>query len=99
NIYIVKLLMFGSAQINLALRSLNRSFSTEEKLRILQEVSVQGVNVTLEKYGIYPSTYYSWRNKLAQMGEDGLKQGMTKEHLKQTHQLEKENEILNTLLV
>ncbi|MEG2337302.1 MAG: hypothetical protein RSC04_06145, partial [Bacteroidales bacterium] len=75
----MKLLTFGSAQINLALRSLNRSFSTEEKLRILQEVSVQGLNITLEKYGIYPATYYSWRNKLAQMGEDGLQHGMTKE--------------------
>jgi len=33
---------------------------TKEKLRIIKEVSEQGVKVILEKYDLYPATYYSW---------------------------------------
>lgn len=57
-----------------------RTFKKEEKLSILQEASENGVNVTLEKHGIYPATYYSWRKKFNEMGEVGLDHGMTKEH-------------------
>ena len=36
-----------------------RKFSKEEKLKILKEASEQGVKNTLDKYGLYPPTYYS----------------------------------------
>lgn len=31
-----------------------------------------GVQATLDKYGLYPATYYSWRKKLLLEGETGL---------------------------
>ena len=41
-----------------------RTFSKEEKLLIVKEASEQGVKIVLEKYDIYPATYYSWKNKI-----------------------------------
>jgi len=49
-----------------------RTWTLEQKLKIIAEAKSQGVAVTLEKYGIYPSTYYSWRKKLLVDGEAGL---------------------------
>jgi len=40
-----------------------RTFTQEEKLRIIKEASEQGVKVILEKYDLYPATYYSWKSK------------------------------------
>lgn len=75
-----------------------RTFTKEEKLRIIKEANEHGVSATIEKYGIYPASFYSWKNKLSQMGEDGLQHGMTPEHLKRIRQLEKENNLLKLLL-
>ena len=75
-----------------------RTFSKEEKLRIIKEASEQGVRAVLEKYDIYPATYYSWKNKLEDMGEAGLEYGMTPHHLKRIRALEKENYALKQLL-
>ena len=75
-----------------------RTFTTEEKLRIIKEASENGVGVTIEKYGLYPASYYSWKKKLDHMGEEGLQHGMTPEHLKRIRQLEKENALLKQLL-
>ena len=75
-----------------------RTFTTEEKLRILKEASENGVKTTLEKHGIYPATFYSWRKKFNEMGEDGLKHGMTPAHLKRIRELEKENKMLKELV-
>lgn len=75
-----------------------RTFTTEEKVRILNEATEQGVTAILEKYGLYPATYYSWKKKLDQMGEEGLKHGMTPQHLRRIRQLEKENSLLKQLL-
>ena len=75
-----------------------RKFSKEDKLRIIKEASEQGVNATLEKYGIYPATFYSWRKKYETMGEDGFRHGMTPAQLKEIKRLEKENELLKKLL-
>jgi putative transposase len=36
-----------------------RTFTKEEKLKIIKEASGQGVNPTLEKYNIYAVSYYS----------------------------------------
>ena len=75
-----------------------RKFTKEEKLQILKEVEQNGVKETLEKQGIYPATYYSWKNKYEQMGEMGFRHGMTPEHIKEIKRLEKENELLKKLL-
>lgn len=75
-----------------------RTFTTAEKLQIIKEASEKGVTATIEKYGIYPASYYSWKKKLDQMGEEGLQHGMTPEHLKRIRQLEKENTVLKQLL-
>jgi putative transposase len=50
---------------------MKRKFTKEEKLQIIKEASEQGVTATLEKQGIYPASYYSWKKKFEQMGLDG----------------------------
>lgn len=75
-----------------------RTFTIEEKLRIIAEAKEKGVTATIEKYGIYAASYYSWKKKLNLMGEEGLQHGMTPEHQKRIRQLEKENALLKQLL-
>jgi putative transposase len=75
-----------------------RTFTKEEKLRIIREASESGVNPTLEKYGVYRASYYSWKQKLEEMGEEGFHHGMTPQHLKRIRELEKENHMLKQLL-
>ena len=73
-------------------------WSKDQKLQIIKEVSEQGVRKTLEKYGIYPATYYSWKKKFSEMGESGLDHGMTKHRKKRIRELEQEVELLKQLL-
>jgi putative transposase len=75
-----------------------RKFSKEDKLQVIKEASEQGVTATLEKHGIYPATFYSWKKKLETMGEEGFRHGMTPAHLKEIRRLEKENDLLKKLL-
>jgi putative transposase len=75
-----------------------RTFSKEEKLSILKEASEQGVKLTLDKYGLFPATFYSWKKKFEQMGEEGFRHGITPAHLKEIRDLEKENALLKKLL-
>lgn len=75
-----------------------RTFSKEEKIRVVQEAAEHGVKATLDKYGVYPATYYSWRKKYSEMGEKGFQHGMTPAHLKEIKRLEKENETLKKIL-
>jgi len=75
-----------------------RTFTKEEKLNILEEVKKNGVQATLDKFGIYPATYYSWKKKFESMGETGFQHGMTSAHLKEIRKLEKENNLLKKLL-
>ena len=75
-----------------------RTFTKEQKLEILKEATAHGVTATLEKYGIYPATYYSWRKKFDTMGEAGFRHGMTPAQLKEIRRLEKENKTLKELL-
>ncbi len=77
---------------------IKRTFTKEQKLSILKEAAEQGVTKTLEKHGIYPATFYSWKEKLSSMGEEGLDYGMTKAHLKRIRELEKENRLLKELV-
>ena len=51
-----------------------RTFTKKEKLRIIKEASEKGVNETLEKYGIYRTSYYDWKRKFEQMGQEGFMQ-------------------------
>ena len=60
-----------------------RTFSKDDKLRILKEAQENGVTATLDKHGIYPATYYSWKKKYEEMGEAGFRHGMTTKHLKE----------------
>ena len=75
-----------------------RRFTQEEKLTILEESRLHGVKVTLEKYGIYSATFYSWRQKYESMGEAGLCHGMTPGQLKEIKRLEKENTLLKEII-
>jgi putative transposase len=75
-----------------------RTFTKEKKLEILKEATAHGVTATLEKHGIYPATYYSWRMKYETMGEEGFQHGMKPEHLKELRRLEKENGLLKKIL-
>src|SRR5690554_7149394 len=75
-----------------------RTFSKEEKIKILEEAKKNGVQPTLDKHGVYPATYYSWKKKFESMGEAGFRHGMTPDHLKEIKRLEKENEMLKKIL-
>lgn len=76
-----------------------RKFSKEEKLKILEESKLHGVKLTLEQYGVYPATFYSWRRKYEQMGEEGFNHhGITPAQLKEIRRLEKENEMLKQII-
>ena len=75
-----------------------KKFSKSEKLAILKEAEQQGVKLTLEKYGIYPGTFYYWKNKFEQLGETGLQHGMNKKQLAEIRRLEKENRMLKEML-
>ena len=75
-----------------------RTFTKKQKLAILKEASEQGVSATIEKHGLYPATYYSWKKKLETMGEAGFRHGMTPAHLKENKRLQKENALLKKLL-
>ena len=76
-----------------------KKFKTEEKIAILKEAKENGVTITLEKHSIYPATYYSWKKKHDNMGEEGFVHGMTSGQLKRIRELEKENRLLKEIIV
>ncbi len=69
-----------------------------KKLNILREASENGVTATIEKHGIYPVTFYSWRKKFQEMGEEGLRHGATPAQIKRIRELEKENQKLKEIV-
>ena len=75
-----------------------KRWTTEQKLEILKQASLNGVRETLEKYGIYPTTFYTWKKKFEQMGEEGFSHGMTKQRLAKIKELEQEVDCLKQLL-
>ncbi len=75
-----------------------KKYTKKEKLAIIKESEGKGVNVTLEKYNLYPATFYYWKNKFKQMGADGMDHGMTKQRLARIRKLEKENEMLKQII-
>ena len=76
-----------------------RKWTKEEKLSILKEVEQEGLQVTLRKHGIYPSTYYTWRRKLQDQGEAGFDEASRRRKDGQyVRQLEDEVSLLKEML-
>jgi putative transposase len=75
-----------------------KKFTKKEKLQIIEESKRNGVKITLEKYALYPATFYYWKKKLIVYGEDGLDHRRIKDTQKAISALEKENEQLKLLL-
>ena len=76
-----------------------RKFTKEEKLKIIKEASEQGVKPTLEKYSVFPASYYAWKKKMETMGEEGFSHGITPDQLKRIRELEKENKLLKEIVI
>lgn len=70
-----------------------KKFSDQEKLSIIAEAQKQGVKVTLEKYDLYPATYYYWKKQLKLSHPNDDKELRTEIRL-----LKKENTALKELL-
>jgi len=75
-----------------------KKFSKEEKLAILKEARETSVKATLEKYALYPATFYYWKKKYDDQGEEGMDHRTVKQSLKRLHELETENRKLKELL-
>jgi putative transposase len=69
--------------------SMGKKYSNAEKLAIVKDASDNGVKITLEKYSLYPATFYYWKKKGEEMGKVGLTHGLTKERLAIIEKLEK----------
>jgi len=68
-----------------------KKYAEKEKLSILKEGEIKGVNKTLSKYGLYPGTYYYWRKRTGHW--------LKKERLKEMKQLQKENEMMRKQII
>jgi len=75
-----------------------KKFTKKEKLRIITEAKKNGVKITLEKYDLYPATYYYWKKKLEEQGEGGLDAVLQKATRLELRDLKKENLTLKILL-
>lgn len=76
-----------------------RKWTKEEKLSLLKEVEQEGLQVTLRKHGIYPSTYYTWRRKLQNQGETRFDEASRRRKDDQyVRQLEDEVSLLKEML-
>lgn len=76
-----------------------RKWSKSEKLKILREAKKEGVQVTIRKYGVYPSTYYNWRKKYEIDGETGIEDtAVRRKKDKYIRKLENQVSLLKELL-
>ena len=75
-----------------------KKFTNKEKLAILKEAKENGVKVTLEKYDLYPATYYYWKKKIEREGSIDSLNGMSKANRLELKKLKKENHDLKILL-
>lgn len=75
-----------------------KKFTSKEKLAIIKEAKQIGVKQVLAKYSLYPATFYYWKHKMAETGDEGLSHGITKERLVMIRNLQKENSTLKQLL-
>lgn len=74
-----------------------KKFTNDEKLSILKEASETSVKAVLDKYNLYPATFYYWKNK-QNLSADSQDFGEKKDQLKEIHRLESENKKLKELL-
>ena len=82
----------------MSMKKEGKRWSKDQKIKILKEASTGGVRETLQKHGIYPATYYSWKKKFEELGEEGFVNGMTKARLAKIRELEQEVDCLKQLL-
>jgi len=82
----------------MTMKQTRKKYSKVDKLEILKEAGLNGVTKTLDKYGVYPATFYSWKKKFAEMGDAGLDRGMTKKRIATIKEQEEEIEFLKRLL-
>ena len=76
-----------------------RRWSKSEKLKIIREAKKEGVQVTIRKYGLYPSTYYNWRKKYEIEGETGIEDtAVRRKKDKYIRKLENQLSLLKELL-
>ena len=75
-----------------------KKFTKKEQLQIIAEAQKNGVKVTLERYDIYPATYYYWKKKHEPSGSTDLESVLSKASQSRIKELEKENETLKILL-
>ena len=73
-------------------------FTAADKLRILKESETEGVQKTLDKYGLYPATFYYWKKKVFREGEEGLQRSKRRDYNKEIVRLQKENDALKKLV-
>jgi putative transposase len=73
-------------------------YTTKEKMNILSESEKNGVKVTLEKYNLFPATFYYWKKKHTVYGEPGLDHKTQAEQIKRVKALEQENQRLKIML-
>ena len=66
-----------------------KTFTKQEKLDIIKEAGKCGVKATLDKYGLYPGTFYYWKKKLLVHGEEGLEHRTLKAQESQIKKLER----------
>ncbi|MCK5840375.1 MAG: transposase [Bacteroidales bacterium] len=70
----------------------------EEKEKILHSVQSLGVVAGCRRYGVEPSTYYTWLEKYQAHGIEGLEDRRGKQSEAALKRLEKENKILKEIL-
>jgi putative transposase len=58
-----------------------------KKLKIIKEASEQGVKQTLEKYSVFPASYYAWKRKWKQWAKRVF--SLTPDQLKRIRELER----------
>jgi len=75
-----------------------KKFTKKEQVEILGEAKKNGIKVTLEKYDLYPATYYYWKKKHESSTTSELEKGISKAALSRIKELEKENQTLKVLL-
>jgi len=74
-----------------------KRWSLLEKLEILASSEEIGVVDTCRKYSVSTGTFYSWKKKFDNKGEDGLKVNYDLKS-KEFKQVEEENRVLRKLL-
>ena len=78
-------------QNNLGNQKVHRTGETS----ILKEAENEGVKKTMDRYGLYPATFYYWKKRYGNTNADGGKHVASASTVRK---LEKENAVLKQLL-